>query len=82
LLRYGVAWHRSRAGLGAGGGDEVVAGDRLGLRAAVLVVRELVDDVRRVGVDVEVEHLPAAVRGLADDKRVPGATGVAIAPDR
>ena len=63
-------------------GGQVVAGDRLGLRAAVLVARERVDHVRRVARDVDVEHLPVAVGGVADDELVPGAVRVAVAPNR
>ena len=57
-------------------------GDRLRLRAAVLVAGERVDDVCRLGVHVCVEHLPAAVGGLADDELVPVAVGVVVTPDR
>ena len=32
-------------------------------------------------VDVDVEHVPVAVGGLADDELVPGAVRVAVAPD-
>ena len=82
MLRYGLAGRRSRSAARRADGGEVVAGDRLGLRAAVLVARERVDDVRRVAREVDVEHLPVAVGGLADDELVPGAVRVAVAPDR
>jgi hypothetical protein len=63
-------------------GREVVARDGLSLRAAVLVASERVDHVRGVGLDVKVEHLPVAIRGLTDGELVPDASGVAVAPDR
>ncbi len=56
-------------------------GDGLGLRAAVLVTRECIDDVRRLAANVDVEHVPVAVGGLADDELVAGAVGVAVAPN-
>jgi hypothetical protein len=81
LLRYGVPGRRSRSGLTAVDRGEVVAGDRLGLRTPVLVAGERVDHVRGVGRDVEVEHLPVAVRRLPDGEFVADAGGVAVAPN-
>jgi hypothetical protein len=82
LLRYAIAQRPSRRRRALSDGGQVVAGDRFGLRAAVLVARQDVDDVRRSAVEIDVKHLPAAVGGLADDEFVPGAAGVAVAPDR
>lgn len=82
MLRYGIAWRRSRLWLQTAGAGQVVAGDRLRLRAAVLAARERIDDVRRLAVDVEVEHVPTGVGGFADDELVPGSVCVAVAPDR
>jgi hypothetical protein len=81
LLRYGVAGRRSRSGLTAFDRGQVVARDRLGLRAPVQIA-ERVDHARGAGRDVEVEHLPVAVRRLPDGELVPDAGGVAVAPDR
>ena len=81
MLRYGLAGRRSRLGLVSADGGQVVAGDRLGLRAAVLVARERVDDVRCVAREVDVEHVPVAVGGLVHDELVAGAVRVAVAPD-
>jgi hypothetical protein len=77
-----VAGRRSRTDRSAVDGGQVVAGDGLGLRAPVQIAGERVDHVRGAGRDVEVEHLPVAVRGLPDGELVPDAGGVAVAPDR
>ncbi len=61
------------------GASAPVAGDRLGLRAAVLVAGERVDHPRVLGAGVE--HVPVAAGGLANDEIVPAAVGVAVAPD-
>jgi len=62
------------------GGGQVVAGDRLRLRAPVLVARELVDHVRPL--PSEIEHEPAAVGGLSHDQLVPVSDRVVIARNR
>jgi hypothetical protein len=81
MLRYGLGRRRSRSGPVSADGGQVVAGDRLGLRTAVLVARERVDDVRRVARDVDLEHVPVALGRLANNELVPGAVRIAVAPD-
>ena len=59
----------------------MVAGDRLGLRAPVLLAAERLDEVRRTGVPVEVEHLPGPVTVLADGHDMAGTVPVQVAAD-
>ena len=80
MLRYGLGRLPPRSLLRVLEVRQVVAGDRLGLWAAVVGALERVDHARPGGGGVSVEHLPAVAR-LSHEHFVAGAVGVVVAPD-